>query len=66
MRAWNLFGLVDILLVVLTAQRILFLSGHPETMAPLLRFPLQLVPLLIVPLVITTHLLVFRRTSSAP
>ena len=59
--AWNLLGFVDILAVFVTAQRVLFFSGHPETMSALLVFPGPLLPLMIVPLVITTHLLIFRR-----
>jgi hypothetical protein len=64
-RAWNLIGLVDILAVVVTAQRMILFSDHPETMALLTRFPFAMLPLFIVPLVIATHLLVFRRTSRA-
>jgi hypothetical protein len=62
-RTWNVIGLVDIVLVVLTAQRILLFSDHPETMALFTQFPFPLIPLFVVPLVIATHLLVFRRTS---
>jgi hypothetical protein len=62
-RGWNALALADILLVVLTAQRILVLSDHPESMALLTRFPMAMIPLFIVPLVIATHLLVFRRTA---
>jgi hypothetical protein len=54
--AWNLFGLLDILVVLATAQYILFVSGHPETMAGLIGLPWALVPLVLVPLVLATHL----------
>ena len=59
--AWNLFGLLDILVVVATAQYILFVSGHPQTMAGLIGLPWALVPLVLVPLVIATHLLLVGR-----
>ena len=63
-RLWNALALLDILVVVATAQRIILFSGHPESMSTLLRFPFAIIPLFVVPLVIATHLLVFRRTSA--
>jgi hypothetical protein len=62
-RVWNLLALADILLVVINAQRILVLSGHPETLSPLLGLPGMLLPLFYVPQVIATHLLVHARTA---
>jgi len=59
--AWNLFGLVDILVVLVIAQSILLFSDHPETMGGLIAFPWPFVPLFLVPLVIATHLLLFKR-----
>ncbi len=62
-RGWNALGLADLLLVVLTAQRIVLFSDHPQTMSLMLRFPMAALPLFVVPLALTTHLLIFRRTS---
>jgi hypothetical protein len=61
---WNVLGLLDILVVVATAQYILFLSGHPQTMAGLVAMPWALIPLVLVPLVIATHLLLVGRLRS--
>ena len=59
--AWNWFGLLDILAVLVTAQSILLFSSHPETMMALVGLPWALVPLVLVPLVIATHLLLIAR-----
>ncbi len=59
--AWNALGALDIAVAFFTAQRALLFSAHPESMAPLLRFPGPLLPLVIVPLVVTTHALVAVR-----
>jgi hypothetical protein len=56
---WNSLGLVDILLVVGNAARIGL--ADPQSMQPLLRFPLSLLPTFLVPVIITTHLVIFRR-----
>lgn len=61
--AWNVWGLLDILMVVVTATR-LFLAD-PSSMAALLRLPLSLLPTFLVPLIIASHVLVFRRLSAA-
>jgi hypothetical protein len=57
---WNAFGLIDILVVVAQAQRLL-LFVDPEGIMALAAFPGSMLPTFVVPLVITTHLLVFRR-----
>jgi hypothetical protein len=63
--AWNTWGLIDILMVVVTAARLFFVD--PPSMHALLVLPLSLLPTFYVPIVIATHLLVFRRlTSSRP
>ena len=58
-------GLLDILAVVVTAQRILLFSGHPETMGALTTIPWSLLPTFLVPLVITTHFAVIARVLRA-
>jgi hypothetical protein len=52
-RLWNLIGLIDIVVVVLTAARIGM--RDPHALAPLLRFPMSLVPTFIVPVVFASH-----------
>ena len=56
---WNVYGLVDILFVVVTAAT--EAMAMPASMAPLLRMPLSLLPTFLVPLIISSHLLVFAR-----
>jgi hypothetical protein len=56
---WNTLGMVDIVFVVLTAARLAL--AEPESMAALLRFPLNLVPVFLVPLIIASHVLLFVR-----
>jgi len=56
---WNVVGLVDILLVVFTAAR-LVLSGNQELRA-LTYLPLSLLPTFLVPLIIACHLAIFAR-----
>jgi hypothetical protein len=62
---FNVIGLVDILLVVATAQRILFL-GDASSMEAFTLAPWPMVPLLVVPLVISSHVLLFDRLIRAP
>ena len=59
--AFNVVGLVDIVVVFATAQYLLFFSGHPETMAAIGRFPLPTIPLFVLPMIFATHFLIFRR-----
>jgi hypothetical protein len=56
---WNAFALLDILVVFVTAQRIVFFGDGPRALAPLTTFPLGLVPSLIVPMILITHFVVF-------
>lgn len=60
---WNMFGMLDILLVVITATRIALAS--PAEMLPILRFPMSLVPTFVVPIVIASHVLIFWRLRRA-
>lgn len=59
--AWNVFGLLDILAVVVTAQRLLIFAGDARMAAILGRFPFAALPIFVVPVVILTHLAVFAR-----
>jgi hypothetical protein len=56
---WNVVGLLDIVLVVITAAR-LWIAG-PVSMGAMLRMPLSLLPTYLVPLIIATHVILFRR-----
>lgn len=57
--AWNLFGLLDILLVV--ANGIRHARADPQSMARLTELPFSLLPTFFVPIVITTHILLYLR-----
>lgn len=59
---WNAAGLLDILLVVGTAQRLIFFLGRRDMFQAFVDTPaLVLLPLFVVPTVILAHLLVFAR-----
>jgi hypothetical protein len=57
--AWNVFGLLDILLVVMTAARLG--TADPHSMRALLQLPLSLLPSFLVPIIIATHVIIFAR-----
>ena len=57
---FNVVGLVDILGVVATGQRII-LFGNPRSMAGFTHAPWPMVPLFVVPLVIASHIILFAR-----
>ena len=59
---WNLFGLLDILLTFVSAQRILLFGEGPAALRAFFVFPNPLIPLFVVPLVLLTHGLIALRT----
>jgi hypothetical protein len=60
--AWNVFGLLDILGVVLTAARLAF--REPGSMRALLELPLSLLLTFVVPIIIATHVMMLRRLAA--
>lgn len=58
---FNIIAGLDILAVLLTAQRIILFDGGMNAMRGMLSPPGPLIPTLLVPLVLLTHLMVFRR-----
>ena len=56
---WNVIGLVDILLVILSAGRLAL--TRPLAVRPFTELPLSLLPTLLVPLIIATHIIIFMR-----
>ena len=59
--AWNLLGLVDILMVFVTAQRLILFGDDPDALVHLTKFPLLVVPMFIVPMVLITHFVIFAQ-----
>ena len=62
-RIWNIVGLVDIVLVVVTAIRLNLAA--PSQLRALTRLPLSLLPTMLVPLIIATHVIIFARLARA-
>lgn len=60
-RIWNIVGLVDITLVVLTAARLNL--ENPLQMRAFTYLPLSLLPTFLVPLIIATHIVIFHRLT---
>lgn len=56
---WNTIGLIDIMLVVVSAARAAI--ANPSSMAQLMQPPFALLPLFYVPLVIASHLWLYGR-----
>ena len=61
--AWNVFGLLDLIVAVSTATWVVE-QGYVPGVEPLLRLPLSLVPLFFVPLLAATHIVLFRRANA--
>lgn len=59
--AWNTFGLLDILFVLVSAIRLVRVDLTP--LLPLAQFPLALIPTFIVPLILVTHTLIYWRLA---
>jgi hypothetical protein len=60
-RVWNIVGLVDISLVVITAARLNL--ANPLQMRALTSLPLSLLPTFLVPLIIATHIIILARLA---
>ena len=60
---WNILALADILLVFVTAQRVLFFGAGIDAMQGFFLFPMPMIPSFVVPMVLLTHLLVFVRVG---
>lgn len=58
-RIWNVIGIVDILLVVVTAARLNL--ADPSQLRALTYLPLSLLPTFLVPLIIASHVVIFVR-----
>jgi hypothetical protein len=56
---WNVFGLIDILLVVFTAAAIGVIA--PQSMRELLNLPLSILPTFLVPIIIFIHIIILER-----
>src|SRR6185295_18865758 len=56
---WNVIGLIDILMVVVTAARLGL--AEPASMRALTYLPLSLLPTFLVPIIIASHVLIFVR-----
>ena len=59
---WNVFGLVDILLVIVSAARINLTT--PAELRAFTHLPLSLLPTFLVPLIIATHVIIYTRTKT--
>ena len=60
-RIWNVIGLIDITLVVLTAARLNL--ANPLQMSAMTYLPLSLLPTFLVPLLIATHIIIYTRLT---
>jgi hypothetical protein len=61
--AWNVFGLLDLIVAVGTAAWVVQ-QGLVPGIEPLMRLPLILVPLFIVPLLAASHIALLRRINA--
>lgn len=56
---WNVVGFIDLLMVLVSAIRIIFTD--PSQLRPLTHLPLSLLPTFLVPLLLATHVVIFGR-----
>ena len=63
LNAWNVFGLLDLIVAVGTAT-IVVATGRIPGMQPILQLPLSLVPLFFVPVLVASHIALFRRINA--
>lgn len=65
--AWNVLGLLDIAMVLVTAQKLLLLDRDPLMLSAAANLPLiAMLPFFVVPLVILTHLAIFQKLRAQP
>jgi hypothetical protein len=57
--AWNLFGMIDILMVIISGFS--YALHDPSALAPMRSLPMSLLPTFLVPLIIATHVIIFIR-----
>jgi hypothetical protein len=62
--AWNLLGTLDILMVIVTAQKMIIFDDAAG-MRDAIGYPFVLLPWFVVPLVLVTHALLFARLRAA-
>ena len=64
--AWNTIALFDILLVIVTAQRLILIEGDQTMFATMSQAPYSLIPVLVVPMVLMTHVVIYRQLRAKP
>jgi hypothetical protein len=58
---WNAFGLLDMVVVVVAAQRVVLFGEGPRAFQAMAQFPYAWLPMFVVPLVIGSHVWLFAR-----
>ncbi|MGZ3477099.1 MAG: hypothetical protein ACXWUG_26025, partial [Polyangiales bacterium] len=64
-KLWNVFGLLDLAMVVMTAQKLAFVDHDPLMRSAMSHFPFPLLPFFVVPLMVLSHLAIFARLRAA-